>query len=96
MTALITAEIEHATGSDRDEKVVQVLEECRRMELPVLPPDINASKQEFSIEGQKIIRFGLGAVKNVGGAAIETMLHARSDRPFASVKDFLIRVDLRK
>lgn len=96
MTALITAEIEHATGSDRDEKVVQVLEECRRMDIPMLPPNINTSLQEFSIENEKAIRFGLGAVKNVGSAAIDTIIVARKTLPFRSLKDFMLRVDLRK
>lgn len=96
MTALITAEIASATGADREQKVVQVLEECRRMELPVLRPDINTSKAEFSIEKNKTVRFGLAAVKNVGDAAIEAILEARNKELFSSFKDFLIRVDLRR
>ncbi|MFA6005140.1 MAG: DNA polymerase III subunit alpha [Patescibacteria group bacterium] len=96
MTALLTAEIEHATGADREQKVNQILEECRRMEIPVLPPDINKSVAAFSIEDTKSIRFGLGAIRNVGTAAVEAIVQSRSEKPFGSMRDFLTRVDLRK
>ena len=95
MTALLTAEIEHATGSAREQKIVQILDECKRMEIKVLPPDINLSQVDFAIEADNV-RFGLSAVKNVGSAAIETVLQARHDKLFSSFKDFLLRVDLRK
>ena len=96
MTALLTAEIEHATGSDREQKVNQVLEECRRMEIPVFPPNINTSVSDFSIEEKKSIRFGLSAIKNVGGAAVEAILSVRAKKPFVSMRDCLTRIDLRK
>ncbi len=95
MTALLTAEIQHATGSIREQKVIQVLEECRRMNITVLPPDINKSLEDFAIEGAAI-RFGLNAIKNVGSAAIESILTARGASRFQSFSDFLNRVDLRK
>jgi len=95
MTALLTAEIDHATGDAREQKIVQILDECKRMEIKVLPPDINLSLTDFSIENQNI-RFGLSAVKNVGGAAIESIFQARTKKKFSSFKDFLLRVDLRK
>src|SRR3989339_1214034 len=95
MTALLTAELEHATGTAREEKIVQILDECKRMGINVLPPDINRSLIDFAIEG-KDIRFGLGGIKNIGSAALETILKARKKKLFDAFKDFLLRVDLRK
>jgi DNA polymerase-3 subunit alpha len=95
MTSLLTAEINGATGPQREVKMTAALEECKVMKIPVLPPDINKSEDGFSIEGDAI-RFGLSAIKNVGSAAIETIIHARKEKPFHSFSDFLYRVDLRK
>lgn len=95
MTALLTAELKGVAGSLREVKMAQTLEECRRMEIQVLPPDINASHESFTIE-KKGIRFGLSAIKNVGGAAIESVLEARKPGPFTGFRDFLTRVDLRR
>jgi DNA polymerase III subunit alpha len=95
MTALLTAEIQHATGSMREQKIVQILEECKRMNIKVLPPNINKSNDDFNIEGESI-RFGLNAVKNVGSAAILSIIQTREKEKFGSFKDFLVRVDLRK
>jgi DNA polymerase-3 subunit alpha len=94
MTALLTVE-RHNT-----DKVGLLIGECRTMGIQVLPPDINKSDVYFAIEdvddGQAI-RFGLGAVKNVGEGAIEVILQARGvDGPFAGVDDFCRRVDLRQ
>ncbi len=88
MTALLTVE-RHNT-----EKVGILVNECRRMGIEVLPPSINRSDLEFTIEGNAI-RFGLGAVKNVGDGPVGAILAARGDRPFASLADFCRRVDLR-
>lgn len=95
MTALLTAELQGVAGPQREIKMAQTLEECRRMEIKVLPPDINRSYESFRIEGNGI-RFGLSAIKNVGHAAIESVVEARKKRNFAGFKDFLLRVDLRK
>ncbi len=96
MTALLTAE------SDDKEKVSMAINECRRMKIKVLPPDINESdigftivKEKESLEG-KAIRFGLSAVKNVGSIAIEIILTARKGGKFTSFPDFISRVDGRK
>jgi DNA polymerase-3 subunit alpha len=70
MAALLTSE---KTNTD---KVVQYLTACRDMGLDVLPPDINESELDFAVVKDKI-RFGLAAVKNVGEAAIESILQAR-------------------
>ncbi len=95
MAALLTAELQGVAGPMREIKMAQAIEECRRMEIPVLVPDINKSGSEFTIEGESI-RFGLSALKNVGTAAIDSILEARSTGLFIGFKDFLTRVDLRK
>lgn len=96
MAALLTAE------SNDTAKIADAVNECRRMKIKVLPPDINESevnftiiKDESSLEG-RAIRFGLSAIKNVGKAAIDAILQARKDGPFNSFADFLSRVDARK
>ena len=92
MTALLTVE-RHNT-----EKVGALVSECRRMGIEVLPPDVNRSALEFTIEDRPqgpAIRFGLGAVKNVGDGPVEAILKGRGDRPFQDLEDFCQRVDLR-
>jgi DNA polymerase-3 subunit alpha len=95
MTALLTAELHGVAGPQREIKMSQAIEECRRMEIKVLPPDINKSIYSFSIEGSEI-RFGLSALKNVGTAAIDSILEERAKGNFHGLKDFLSRVDLRR
>jgi DNA polymerase-3 subunit alpha len=96
MTALLTAE------SNDKEKVSAAVNECRKMKIKVLPPDINESEEDFTIVDykksleNKAIRFGLNAIKHVGTAAISAILKARKDGPFVSYADFLSRVDSRK
>ncbi|RME30932.1 MAG: DNA polymerase III subunit alpha, partial [Thermoflexia bacterium] len=92
MTALLTVE------RNNTEKVGELVNECRRMGIEVLPPSVNASRLEFTVEdrpGGPAIRFGLGAIKNVGDGPIEAILTARGDRPFQDLADFCRRVDLR-
>ena len=90
MAALLTS----VTGSTDD--VVKYINECREMGIAVEPPDINVSDANFTPHGEAI-RFGLAAVKNVGGNAIESIVAARTKlkRPFASVFEFCEEVDLR-
>ena len=96
MTALLTAESRGASGPAREQKLSEAVEECRRMNITLLPPDMNKSAIEFTIENN-CIRFGLSAVKNVGEAVIQTILTTRqSDGPFLSFNDFCARVDLSK
>lgn len=95
MTAVLTAESRANTGPARDEKITAIVAECKRMNIGLLPPDINTSDVEFSIEGPQI-RLGLSAVKNVGGAAIEAILEGRKNGPFHSISDFTRRVDVSK
>lgn len=96
MTALLTAESRGSSGPVKNEKIAQSVAECKRLKIPVLAPDINKSESEFSIEDKKNIRFGLSAIKNVGAAAIESILTARQSGPFTSLDDFCMRVDLSK
>ncbi len=95
MTALLTAELQGVAGPMREIKMSQAIEECRRMNIVVLPPDINKSEHNFLIEGGSI-RFGLSAIKNVGESAIEAIIEARKTGDFQSFRDFLARVDLRR
>lgn len=94
MTALLTVE-RHNT-----DKVGLLIGECRTMGIQVLPPDINKSDIHFTIEDTDegpAIRFGLGAVKNVGEGAIEVILQARAEGGiYKDVDDFCRRVDLRQ
>ncbi len=76
-------------------KIIRYMAYCRERGIPVLPPDVNESRFAFHPSG-KAIRFGLSAIKGVGAAAIEVIANAKEDEPFASVEDFLSRMDLRK
>ncbi len=89
MASLLTSEIHSIDG------VVKYIEECRRHNIQVLPPDINESDTRFTVSGDKI-RFGLVAVKNVGEGPIESIIRAREEKPFESLFDFCERVDLKK
>lgn len=94
MTALLSAEKGDTT------KIAVYVADCRNMGIDVLPPDVNASGWDFTIEdrpdSQPAIRFGLGAVKNVGQGPVDLILEARKDgSTFASLTDFIKRVDLR-
>ena len=89
MAALLTSEM-----GDTD-KIVKYIEECRAMGLRVEPPNVNESVARFSVAGDTI-RFGLAAIKNVGEAAMESILETRRrEGPFKSLDDFCARVDLR-
>ncbi|MBI2897052.1 MAG: DNA polymerase III subunit alpha [Deltaproteobacteria bacterium] len=95
MCALLTAD------KDKTEKVVRSIAEGRSMGITILPPDVNSSGEEFTVvyppDGSKpAIRFGLGAVKGVGGSALETLFEARREGPFRDLFDFATRVDVRK
>jgi DNA polymerase III subunit alpha len=81
---------------DKSERVMVMIDECRRMGIEVRPPSVNDSELEFTVDGDGI-RFGLKAVKNVGAGAIESMLSARtSGERFESLFDFCTRVDLKQ
>jgi len=79
---------------DNTDKVIKNLAECREKGIEVLPPDINESRADFTVVGDKI-RFGLAAVKNVGEKAVEVVLEScEREGSFKSLFDFCRRVDL--
>ncbi|HSR10680.1 MAG TPA: DNA polymerase III subunit alpha, partial [Thermodesulfobacteriota bacterium] len=90
MAALLSSEMGNS------DKILNHLGECREKKIDVLPPDVNESSQDFTVVAGKI-RFGLAAVKNVGLAAIQSILAAREENGnFTSLADFCVKVDLRK
>ena len=81
------------------ERMAATIGECHRMKIEVRPPDVNHSDVPFIIEGQRggaqAIRFGLGAIKGVGEAAIAAVVESRGAEPFASVEDLCRRMDMK-
>ncbi|MGD2174332.1 MAG: DNA polymerase III subunit alpha [Candidatus Brocadiaceae bacterium] len=91
-TAFMAASISCEMG-DTD-KVVELMDECGELGIDVQPPDINESREEFTPLKSGALRFGLGAVKNVGSKAVECIVSAREDGgPFLNLFDFCERVD---
>jgi len=77
------------------DSVVKFISESRELGIEILPPDVNESGYKFTVIGVQRVRFGLGAIRNVGRSAIDSILAARQERPFASLHDLADRVDLR-
>lgn len=98
------------------EKIASAIDECQRMGVVVLPPDVNYSGVGFTVsklstlpegelkraiggvktkQGDRGIRFGMSAIKNVGIGAIESIIQAREERPFTDLMDLCMRVDTR-
>ncbi len=69
-----------STRKDNTEEVVLFLEECKRMGVDVLPPDVNESEEDFSVTEDGAVRFGMAAIKNVGGPAIQAIMGERETR----------------
>lgn len=92
MAALLTGDIPGRNFKHKD-ALVEHLEDCQRMQIEVLPPDVNASFVEFAVEGGKI-RFGLSAIKGCGGSAGDAIVASRKqDGTFKSLFEFCERVD---
>jgi DNA polymerase-3 subunit alpha len=89
MAALLSSQIGDA------DSVVKYINEARELSIEVLPPDVNESGYKFTVVGDNRVRFGLGAIRNVGRAAIDSILAARASAPFTSLFDLCERVDLR-
>lgn len=101
MTAVLAAESRVASGPVREEKLSMLVEECKRMRIALLAPEINISDIDFTIEtdmsNSRGIRFGLSTIKNVGSAAIDSILSTRRrDGKFVGLRDVCNRVDLSK
>lgn len=78
------------------EKTTFFMEECKRMGLKVLGPDINESKKGFAVNSKGEIRFGLGGLKGVGEAAVESIIEERNKRgPANNIFDFIKRINQR-
>ena len=89
MAALLTS----VMGNNN--KVAKYIHNCRKMDIPILPPDVNESFINFTVVNGKI-RFGLAAVKNVGYNAIKAIIHAREEKGrFTSFVDFCEKVDFK-
>jgi len=89
MAATLTSEIGNT------DKIVLLIDDCRKMGIEVLPPDVNESEPNFSVS-KNGIRFGMAGIKNVGVNAVEAMIRARAEgKKFSSLFDFCKGVDLR-
>ncbi|MFQ5354288.1 MAG: DNA polymerase III subunit alpha, partial [Thermodesulfobacteriota bacterium] len=89
MAALLSSE------AGNTDQIVKYINECRDLGVPVAPPDMNESEKAFTVTAGRI-RFGLGAVKNVGDSAIEEIISVREEGRFDSMVDFLSRLSTRK
>ena len=89
MAALLTSVKNNA------DKVAEYLAECALIKVPIRPPDVNVSGTDFTV-GEGAIRFGLGAVRNVGEGAITEIIAKRTQLPFVSLADLCARVDGRQ
>ena len=76
-------------------QVTFFMEECRRLGLKVLGPDVNESFYKFAVNDEHAIRFGMGAIKGVGKGAVETIIEHRKDQRYESIFDLVKRIDLR-
>ncbi|WP_421214523.1 DNA polymerase III subunit alpha [Aeromonas jandaei] len=91
MAAVMTADM------DNTDKIVTLVDECQRMGLTVIPPDVNTGRYRFSVNEDGHIVYGIGAVKGVGEGPIDAILDARDrDGPFRDLFDFCNRVDIKK
>jgi DNA polymerase-3 subunit alpha len=91
MAAVMSADM------DRTDKVVTLIDECASSALAVLPPDVNASVHAFTVADEHSIRYGLGAVKGVGEAAVQALAEERTaNGPYSSLSDLCHRIDLQR
>ena len=91
MAAVLSADMDHT------DKVAGFISECRKMDINIQPPDINHSSYVFRMTDPRSIRYGLGAIKGIGNAAIDQIEEEReSAGPYASLDDFCNRMDLKK
>jgi DNA polymerase-3 subunit alpha len=91
MASVLSADMDHT------DKVVTLIRDCRELGLQVKPPDVNISRYEFTVDDERTIRYGLGAVRGVGRTAIDALIAEReANGPFRSLEDLCRRLDLQK
>ncbi|MFT5704078.1 MAG: DNA polymerase-3 subunit alpha [Shewanella sp.] len=90
MAAVMSADM------DNTDKIVILVDECERMGMPLLPPDVNKGLLKFNVDEEGKIVYGIGAIKGVGDGPVDSILAARKDGPFKDLFDFCARVDLKK
>ncbi|MCS6235964.1 DNA polymerase III subunit alpha [Shewanella baltica] len=90
MAAVMSADM------DNTDKIVTLVDECERMGLPLIPPDVNKGLFKFTVDDDLRIVYGIGAIKGVGEGPVESILEARKDGPFVDLFDFCARIDLKK
>jgi DNA polymerase-3 subunit alpha len=86
-----------SSDMDKTDKVVTLIDECSSMGLTVQPPDVNESVYAFHVSGPMSIRYGMGAIKGVGAAAVQAIIKERTaNGPFESLPDLCRRIDLQR
>ncbi|MGV6807188.1 MAG: DNA polymerase III subunit alpha, partial [bacterium] len=90
MAAVLSADMQNT------DKIVTLIEECRSMKLPLLPPDVQRGDYQFTVSPEGEIIYGLGAIKGLGEGPVEALIAAREKGPFSDIFDFCDRVDGRK
>ncbi|GGI74264.1 DNA polymerase III subunit alpha [Shewanella gelidii] len=90
MAAVMSADM------DNTDKIVTLVDECERMGLPLIPPDVNKGLFKFTVDDDLNIVYGIGAIKGVGEGPVDSILEARKDGPFKDLFDFCARIDLKK
>ncbi|MCV2885004.1 DNA polymerase III subunit alpha [Aestuariibacter sp. AA17] len=91
MAAVMSADM------DNTDKIVTLVDECNRMGLTILPPDLNAGRYKFTVDEQGRIVYGIGAIKGVGEGPIEAIIEARETQgAFRDLFDFCAKVDLKR
>ncbi|RDV24411.1 DNA polymerase III subunit alpha [Alteromonas aestuariivivens] len=91
MAAVMSADM------DNTDKIVTLVDECERMGLQILPPDLNAGRYKFTVDEQGRIVYGIGAIKGVGEGPIEAIIEARENQgKFTDLFDFCAKVDIKR
>ena len=85
-----------SSDMDNTDKVVSFINDCKAIKIKLLPPDINKSTYAFSVPEENTIRFGLGAIKGVGQAAIDAIMHERKNGYYSDIFDLCARDESRK
>jgi DNA polymerase-3 subunit alpha len=91
MAAVMSADM------DNTDKIVTLVDECERMKITILPPDVNAGNHKFAVDEQGRIVYGIGAIKGVGEGPIEAIIEARENQgKFTDLFDFCAKVDTKR